>query len=376
MTSKERHENRYQRRKAAREAKKRAVCAEWDCYDKVFTYDHLYASYRKCRRGVGWKASVQRYGANATLNVCQTYAKLKNRKFKPGEFYEFDIWERGKPRHIRSVSFRERVVQRCLCDYSLVPMISRSFIYDNGACLQGKGYDFSRKRCVQHLRKHYAKYGNEGYVLVFDFRHFFDNVSHEEVFRRLERVYEDSELLSMVKSFVNKFGDIGLGLGSQISQVLALASADRLDHFIKEELRIRGYGRYMDDGYLIHPSKEYLQYCLKEIRAKCEELGIVLNESKTHIIPLRRGFTFLKVRTILTDSGRILCRPWRSNITRMRRKLKKLKRKVDEGIMTVEDVFQSLQSWRSHLIRMKAYRTIRAMEKLFFDIFARKNNGR
>lgn len=94
-----------------------------------------------------------------------------------------------------------------------------------------------------------------------------------------------SILFANVRSskFVSAFGDIGLGIGSQISQVLALASANELDHFVKEKLHIKYYGRYMDDGYLIHRDKKYLAHCLEEIQAVCDKLGIVLNRKKTKI---------------------------------------------------------------------------------------------
>ena len=70
----------------------------------------------------GGKASTQRYKANALLNVVDTLDLLRSGKFKSKGFYEFDIIERGKERHIKSVHISERVVQRCLCDYSLVPI--------------------------------------------------------------------------------------------------------------------------------------------------------------------------------------------------------------------------------------------------------------
>ena len=37
----------------------------------------------------------------------------------------------------------------------------------------------------------------------------------------------------------------------------------------------------MDDFYLIHENREYLKYCMEEIRKKCKEYGFVLNEKKT-----------------------------------------------------------------------------------------------
>lgn len=75
----------------------------------------------------------------------------------------------------------------------------------------------------------------------------------------LHKEFTDERLLALTEHFIDAFGDKGMGLGSQISQVLALASANRLDHYVKEILQVRGYGRYMDDGYLIHTSKAYLQ---------------------------------------------------------------------------------------------------------------------
>lgn len=62
-----------------------------------------------------------------------------------------------------------------------------------------------------------------------------------------------------------------------------MALPNSLDHMIKEQLGIRLYARYMDDGYLIHSDKEYLRYCLQEIKAKCNELGISTNQKKTQI---------------------------------------------------------------------------------------------
>lgn len=119
--------------------KKAAALREYGDFETVFSFERLYESYRASVRGVGWKASTQRYKAASLANVTKTHEELIAGRYRSKGFYEFDIVERGKPRHIRSVHISERVVQRCLCDYCLVPMLSRSFIYDNGASLRGKG---------------------------------------------------------------------------------------------------------------------------------------------------------------------------------------------------------------------------------------------
>ena len=69
MNSIERRNERYKRRKAAREKKKQLNDEQHGNYEQVFTFDHLYKSYKKCCSGVGWKSSTQRYKTNALYNV-------------------------------------------------------------------------------------------------------------------------------------------------------------------------------------------------------------------------------------------------------------------------------------------------------------------
>lgn len=353
MTSEERKEVRYLRRVEKRAMKKRLGCAKYDDFDAVFSVDNLYRSYKLCRRGVAWKSSTQKYITQAPLNVLNAYRLLQDEKFKSKGFAEFDIYERGKARHIRSVTIEERVIQRCLCDNSLTPMLARSFVYDNGASLKGKGYSFSVNRMCHHLQQHYRKYGNDGYVLLFDFSKFFDNVSHRITSAILEKNFTDERLLRISHRFIDAFGDIGLGLGSQISQIMALASANRLDHFIKEVLHIKGYGRYMDDGYLLHPSKEYLKNCLTAIKELCNELEIKLNTKKTQIVKISHGFPFLKVNFFLTKTGKVIRRIHRSGVVRMRKKLKAFRRMVAQGKMQMADVYETALNYGLKIIYEK-----------------------
>lgn len=369
MTSEERREARFQRRVAKRAAHKRELCAKYDDYEQVFSYRHLYEAYKKCRRNVGWKASVQRYITNAPLNVRHTYDQLVDGRYRTKGFIEFDVYERGKKRHIKSVTIGERVVQRCLCDYALVPMVGRTFIYDNGASMENKGYTFAINRICQHLREHYRKHGTEGYILLFDFSKFFDRVSHKLVKAILHKEFTDERLIAIMEHFIDAFGDVGMGLGSQISQVLALASANRLDHYIKEKAQIRGYGRYMDDGYLIHHSKEHLQKCMQAIKILCRRLDIKLNEKKTQIVKLSHGFTWLKVRFFLLPSGKIVRKIYRRSVTKQRKKIKKFKELIATGKMTMMDAYSSWQSWKAYASNFNAWHTIKNMEKLFGELF-------
>lgn len=126
----------------------------------------------------------------------------------------------------------------------------------------------------------------------------------------------------------------------------------------------------MDDGYLIHHDKEYLKQCLKEITRICNELGIKLNPNKTQIVKLTHQFTFLKTKYHLTESGKVIRRVSRVAVTRMRRKMKKFKKLYLRGLMTLDDINCSYQSWRGYLQKKNSYTSLCSIDKLYHDLFA------
>ena len=376
MTSQERHQARYLRRKAKREAKRAERMREFDDFDKVFSFEHLWKAYRKCVCGVGWKASTQKYRNTPISNIAYTYLRLKGGTYKSKGFYSFTIIERGKVRHIKSVHISERVVQRCLCDFSLIPAFTPTLIHDNGACMKGKGIDFAKDRLNCHLQRYYRDHqSNEGYALVMDFSSYFDGILHEKLEEIVMKEYSDRRIISLYMHFVNMFGDVGLGLGSQISQISAIRYPNELDHAIKTTLAVRYYARYNDDSYLISESKEHLRHCLKAIEKNCGSLGIRLNRKKTQIVKLSRGIPYLKQRTLLTETGEVLRLPKKDNTRRMRRKLKTFARWLAVGRITLDEVRGSYQSWRSHLIRSNAELRLRSMDKQFNKIVKENKNG-
>ena len=76
------------------------------------------------------------------------------------------------------------------------------------------------------------------------------------------------------------------------SQILAIFYLNDLDHFIKENLKIKYYVRYQDDFLLFHLSKDYLKYSLEEIRKFLSKEKLTLN-AKTRIYKNTNNFIFL-----------------------------------------------------------------------------------
>ena len=296
-------------------------------------------------------------------------ANLSASKYKQRPFVEFDINERGKMRHIRSVYISDRVIQKSLCKNCLVPMLSNSFIYDNGASIKNKGTLFAIDRLTEQLRRHYRKYGREGYIILGDFKSFFDSLNHQLIYENIDKSFDDKRILELLKRMIEPFGDMGLGLGSQVCQILAVGYPNKLDHAITCKYRL-AYGRYMDDFYIICRTKEEAKYILDIVKNICNELKLTLSSSKTLIVKLTHGFIFLKTKFNITSKGKILKRLTRTNIVRMRRKLKRFKNLLDKGILTLDNIKVSYISWKGYALKKDSYITVKNMDNLFKKLFA------
>lgn len=160
----------------------------------------------------------------------------------------------------------------------------------------------------------------------------------------------------------------GIGLGSQVSQITELTVLNGLDHYIKEKLRVKHYIRYMDDFIIIHSDKNFLRQCKKEIETYIGDLGLSLNK-KTCIYPLQQGIRFLKWRFILTETGKVIRRKNKKKVNDRRRKLRKFKERLDNGLMTMSQISDSFQSWRADALRGNMRRVILDMEDYYRKLF-------
>jgi hypothetical protein len=287
----------------------------------------------------------------------------------------------------------------------LNPIVEPYLIYDNGASIRKKGIDFARRRIETHLHKYYRKYGNIGYALVIDFSKFYDNILHKPLMDMYKEIIKDEDIIKLIshlvdsfsidvsntniqenelfdsldyaKSNINRLGERyihkSLGIGSQISQISGIYYPTKMDNYCKIVKGIKFYGRYMDDTYILSNSKEELQQLLEDITKICDKLGIFINKKKTQIFRIDKGFTFLKIKYRLTETGHLVRVPVKNGFVRERRKLKSFKKMLDNGEMKFKDIEEQYKSWRGNLTKYNCHRALMNMDKLFNELF--KNNS-
>lgn len=312
MNSEERRMARYERRKAKRNR-------EVVHYDECFTFNHIWISARRCFKSVSWKTSVKNYKRKAFSNVGHAYIVLRERKHIPEKPYCFTIHNRGKERNVEGLSINERVIQKTFSDFGLVPLVSKSLIYDNCATLKNKGMWFCLKRLKKRYNDFMHKYGDTGYILILDFHNYFYSIDHEILYGLIKR-FMDDDCFKFYCDIVDNMK--GLNLGSQLSQISAVFFAHRFDEVCQNHSIY--YARYMDDSYCMFKCKKDLMNALNDIMNVVESLGLEINPKKVKIIKASNGFTFLKKKIRYDD--KVIITPKREFDRVILTKMKKLKK--------------------------------------------------
>jgi hypothetical protein len=333
---------------------------------------------------------------------------LMNRTLQNGPTQEFTLFERGRVRPITSIQIRDRIIRHVLCDEVLLPEVKKHIIYDNCASIKGRGISHQRDRFEVHLRKYYRLYGNEGWILFGDFSKFYDNIIHEIAKRELLKLFDDDEFIDWLltqifdgfkidvsymtdEEYANCISDTfnkleyrnipeskltgekwmekSVNIGDQLSQVIGIYYPYRIDNYVKYVRSQKFYGRYMDDWYIMNPSKEELIDLLDNIHRIAEEYGIHINKKKTRIVKISSTYKFLQIKYRLTDSGRVIKRINPKRVTTMRRKLKKLAGKVKNGEISYENVENMFRGWMGGFYKLLSKEQRKNLIGLFENLF-------
>lgn len=395
MNNQKRIQKRILRSKEKREAKRQAKIENHGRSEKVISQQSYHRSLKRRRRNTEWKGSVQRYIQHAIIKIKRSVDSNEkgllgvNQTPRP-----LTIVERGKRRDCKAVMIDTRVIQGAVCETGISPLVESSLIYDNPASTKGKGVDHARRRIMKQLKDTIRRVGPEFYILTYDFTNFFGSMKHSLCLECLKKAGFDEKLqdftMELIKMYLRQDVALvkdpderdrltrelddnearGATLGSQVSQDLAKFYPNRLDHRIKDVEGIKPYIRYMDDGEIQSESKERLWELLKIIEQECEKSGLALNKKKTRITKSTKGFVFLKIRYTVTKTGGIVRQMVRDGFIRMRRRLKKFRKRVDRGLMTLDDVFGSFKSWFGNAKKnAKTYRSRKRMLNYYNKLF-------
>lgn len=373
MTSAERREARYQRRKAERQAKREARCAALGPVDKVFSYRKMFFYGRKCCNGVRWKQSVQNFETHLFSGTAQRRRALLDGRWVPKKCVHFTLRERGKVRPIDAPHITDRQIDKTLCNEVLIPLYNPSMIYDNGASQKGKGLHWHFRRIKEQLAWHFRRYGRAGAVGIVDLKRFFPWANRELIGWRHQHLIPSQDLRKVADTVVKycpcTMPGWGMPLGKEPSQQEMVALPSAIDNWVKCQKGVHCFGHYMDDYYIIMEDVEQLKELIREMVRRFESMGIRVNKRKCKVIPLTKPFRWCKARFTLTETGKIKVNGSRDGIKRARRKLKLFHREFVAGKRDFKEIEQYMECQSAYYRNFNDHGRLLRLRRLYHAIF-------
>lgn len=342
--------------------------------EQVIGIDALFNSMNNCAKGVKWKGTVAYYRHHWMDEIPRLSDQLHDGTYKERRAKFFTITE-PKRRDIMSIHFRDRVYQRSLNDVAIYPQATRSFIANNFACQKGKGTQPARDMLKEYLHRYYRKHGTDGWVLKIDIKGYYPNMDHsfaEEMFKR----YLDDETYQMAKAVLAHLpGEVGYNPGSQIVQIVGITALDKIDHYIKERLRIKYYIRYMDDFVLIHHDKAYLEHCLEVIREMLKAQNMTISEKKTFIQPVTKPIKHLGFIYRLTETGKVVILADPKKIKHERKKVMRMMALYDKGKLTKRDIDAHWKAWKASVRYGNSHNLLYKLNRWYESLWNERSNN-
>lgn len=306
----------------------------------------MYLAYLKVAKGRKYNPEVLKFKVNLEENLFNLQKELLEKTYTPAPYSTFTLYE-PKERVIFISPIRDRIVHHAIMNV-IEPIWDRLFIYDSYACRKSKGTHAGVKRTVKFLRSAMHKW-QKVYCLKGDVSKFFPSINHHVMLKIIEKKIKCKDTLWLFEQIIFNSADRNnpesknMPIGNLISQWAANLYLNELDMYIKHQLKIKYYIRYMDDFIILHNNSKELHHIKHKISDFLQtNLKLSLNP-KSDIFPVSRGIDFLGYRIWYNN---ILLR--KSNIIRALRRYKKLVNLYMDNSITIDKIKTSVASWLGH----------------------------
>jgi len=256
----------------------------------VFSFQNLLKAYYQCRRRKRKTINAAKFEINFERELLKLEQELKNHTYRPGRSICFIITD-PKPREVFAADFRDRIVHHLLVNY-LEPIWEKKFIHHSYSCRRNKGAHCAIKDLKRFLRQTSGSFSKPACYLQADVSAFFMSLKKDILFSLIKKHIKHPDILWLTeqiifqdptKNFYRK-GDPklfrlipphkslfkipknqGLPIGNLTSQFFANVYLNELDQFVKHQLKIKCYLRYVDDIIFLHQNPEQLKIWSSEI---------------------------------------------------------------------------------------------------------------
>lgn len=358
-----------------------------DLFNSICSMDNLYRAYQNAKSGKGWYKEVKQIEKRPFYYLAGLQYMLKNHLFKTSEYEIFILNEGKKKRDVYKLPFfPDRIAQWAILQV-IEPFLVANMTADTYSAIPGKGI----QPIVNDLRGYYKTKRVDGkkksvwvpsillsdeentrYCYKINLHHYYQSINHEVLKQKFRKVFKDPELLWLLDEIVDSIntateedlielslsGEIevdpntGIPIGNYMSQYSGNFYLSSFDHWVKEELHVKHYYRYMDDVVIFASSKEELHEIHRKVTAYTRDYLHLNIKGNYQIFPTKvRGVDFVGYRffgeyTLLRKSTAI----------NFKRKMRACRKKMENNIPPTYSEWCSFNSYKGWLGNCDSYR--------------------
>lgn len=358
-----------------------------DLFNSICSMDNLYRAYQNAKSGKGWYKEVKQIEKRPFYYLAGLQYMLKNHLFKTSEYEIFILNEGKKKRDVYKLPFfPDRIAQWAILQV-IEPFLVANMTADTYSAIPGKGI----QPIVNDLRGYYKTKRVDGkkksvwvpsilltdeentrYCYKIDLHHYYQSINHEVLKQKFRKVFKDTELLWLLDEIADSIntateedlielslsGEIevdpntGIPIGNYMSQYSGNFYLSSFDHWVKEELHVKHYYRYMDDVVIFASSKEELHEIHRKVTAYTRDYLHLNIKGNYQIFPTKvRGVDFVGYRffgeyTLLRKSTAI----------NFKRKMRACRKKMENNIPPTYSEWCSFNSYKGWLGNCDSYR--------------------
>ena len=321
--------------------------------------ENLYKAYFEARKNKRFTKEQLKFEQNYEHQLQLLYEQIISKTYKVKPCKAFVI-EKPVYREVFAPQFIDRVVHHFIVLY-INPQVEQVLIEDCYSCRKNKGTLYGIERAKKKMRSVTQNYAKEAYILKLDISGYFMNMNTTILYNQIQKlqlventacssfekevlhylineviftnpihqcqINGNKELWKFIpntKSLFHSPHGCGLPIGNLTSQIFGNIYLNDFDHWVKTDLGIKYYGRYVDDMYFMHNDKDFLKQCILKVQEKMQTYGMLIHPKKIYLQHYTKGLEFL---------GRYI-KPYRSYISnRTKNNFVKLIEKINKTIV-------------------------------------------
>ncbi|GHV36414.1 hypothetical protein FACS1894178_7600 [Bacteroidia bacterium] len=291
---------------------------------------NLFVAYYEARKNKRNTINQLRFEINYEHEIFRLADEIMSGCYTPRPSICFVINDPVK-REIMATDFRDRVVHHLIFNY-INPECEKQFIHDSYSCRKGKGTLYGIKRVEQFVKECSNNHTEDCYILKLDIEGYFMSINKEILYEKVislcqvhstdtlpnpleglgielirETIFNDPTKNCIIKGSRIDWKDLpkskslffsekkcGLPIGNLTSQLFSNVYLHDLDCYIKNNLKIEYYGRYVDDFVIVHKDKEFLTSIVPQIADFLQKkLKLTLHPKKIYLQHYSKGVKFL-----------------------------------------------------------------------------------